>query len=133
MADRRYAMLAGACRDTISMTRERRREISDKIDVVMTNKYIGLPLFFLIIYVTFWFTFTCADPFMGYIEDGFAWLSDFIKGCWQESSLPYLRSLLTDGVIGGVGGVLVFLPNILFLFLPSRFWKIPATWRVLHS
>lgn len=116
MADRRYAMLAGACRDTISMTRERRREISDKIDVVMTNKYIGLPLFFLIIYVTFWFTFTCADPFMGYIEDGFAWLSDFIKGCWQESSLPYLRSLLTDGVIGGVGGVLVFLPNILFLF-----------------
>ncbi|MGN0872951.1 MAG: ferrous iron transport protein B, partial [Victivallales bacterium] len=116
MADRRYAMLAGACRDTISMTRERRREISDKIDVVMTNKYIGLPLFFLIIYVTFWFTFTCADPFMGYIEDGFAWLSDFIKGCWPEGNLPYLRSLLTDGVIGGVGGVLVFLPNILFLF-----------------
>ncbi len=116
MADCRYAMLAGACRDTISMSLERRREISDKIDVVMTNKYIGLPLFFLIIYATFWFTFTCADPFMGYIEDGFAWLSDFIKGCWPESSLPYLRSLLTDGVIGGVGGVLVFLPNILFLF-----------------
>ena len=116
MADRRYAMLAGACRDTISMSRERRREISDKIDVVMTNRYIGLPLFFLIIYATFWFTFTCADPFMGYIEDAFAWLSDFIKSCWPESSLPYLRSLLTDGVIGGVGGVLVFLPNILFLF-----------------
>lgn len=48
MADRRYAMLAGACREAISMSRERRREISDRIDTVMTNKYLGLPLFFLI-------------------------------------------------------------------------------------
>ncbi len=116
MADRRYAMLAGACRDAISMTRERRREISDKIDTVMTNKYFGLPLFFLIIYVTFWFTFTCADPFMGYIEEFFGWLGESVKSVWNPETLPYLRSMLTDGVIGGVGGVLVFLPNILFLF-----------------
>ena len=116
MADRRYAMLAGACRDSISMTRERRREISDKIDTVMTNKYLGLPLFFLIIYITFWFTFTCADPFMGYIEDFFGWLGESVKAVWNPETLPYLRSMLTDGVIGGVGGVLVFLPNILFLF-----------------
>lgn len=116
LADRRYAMLAGACREAISATSERRREISDRIDVVMTNKYIGLPLFFLIIYLTFWFTFVCADPLMGYIEDGFAMLADAVKNIWPESTFPYLRSLLTDGVIGGVGGVLVFLPNILFLF-----------------
>ena len=116
LADRRYAMLAGACREAISATSERRREISDRIDVVMTNKYFGLPLFFLIIYLTFWFTFTCADPLMGYIEDGFAMLSGAVKGIWPESAFPYLRSLLTDGVIAGVGGVLVFLPNILFLF-----------------
>ncbi len=116
MADCRYAMLAGACRDATSITGERRREISDKIDVVMTNKYFGLPLFFLIIYLTFWFTFTCADPFMGYIEDGFAALSDLIRSGWPDTSAPYLRKLITDGVIGGVGGVLVFLPNIVFLF-----------------
>ncbi len=116
MADRRYAMLAGACREAISMTNERRREISDKIDTVMTNKYLGLPLFFLIIYVTFWFTFTCADPFMGYIEDFFGWLGESVKSVWNPETLPYLRNMLTDGVIGGVGGVLVFLPNILFLF-----------------
>lgn len=116
LADRRYAMLAGACREAIPATSERRREISDRIDVVMTNKYFGLPLFFLIIYLTFWFTFTCADPLMGYIEDGFAMLSDAVKSIWPESAFPYLRSLLTDGVIAGVGGVLVFLPNILFLF-----------------
>ncbi len=116
MADRRYAMLSGACRDTITMTGERRREISDKIDMVLTNKYLGLPLFFLIIYLTFYFTFTCADPLMGYIETFFAWLSDSIKTVWPQETLPYIRSMVTDGIIGGVGGVLVFMPNILFLF-----------------
>ena len=116
MADRRYAMLAGACRDAISMTQEKRREISDKIDAVMTNKFLGLPLFLLIIYATFWFTFTLADPFMGYIEDFFAWLGDTVKAVWSEDTLPYFRDLVTDGIIGGVGGVIVFLPNILFLF-----------------
>ena len=116
MADCRYAMLAGACRDTISRTGEKRREISDKIDMVMTNKFLGFPLFLLIMYFTFWFTFTCADPLMGYIESFFGWLGDFIKSLWSEEQLPYLRSLITDGIIGGVGGVIVFLPNILFLF-----------------
>ena len=116
MADRRYAMLAGACRDSISMTRERRREISDKIDTVMTNKYFGLPLFFVIIYLTFWFTFTLADPLMGCIEDFFGWLGELVKNLWRADNLPYLRSLVTDGIIAGVGGVIVFLPNILFLF-----------------
>ena len=107
MADRRYAMLAGACRDAISMTQERRREISDKIDAVMTNKYLGLPLFFLIIYLTFWFTFTLADPLMGIIEDDiFGNLNDAVKAAWNPETLPFLRSLLTDGVISGVGGVL---------------------------
>ena len=116
MADCRYAMLAGACRNSISKTGEKRREISDRIDLIMTNKFLGFPLFLLIMYVTFWFTFTCADPLMGYIESFFGWLSEVIRNCWAEDKLPYLRSLITDGIISGVGGVIVFLPNILFLF-----------------
>ncbi|MBR2508912.1 MAG: ferrous iron transport protein B [Lentisphaeria bacterium] len=116
MADCRYAMLAGACRNTISMTQEKRREISDKIDSVMTNKFLGLPLFLLIIYLTFWFTFTCAEPFMGGIESFFGFMSDAIKSVWAPNFMPYIRNLITDGIIGGVGGVIVFLPNILFLF-----------------
>jgi len=116
MADCRYATLAGACRDAISMTQERRREISDKIDIVVTNKFLGLPLFLLIIYLTFYFTFTCAEPLMGWIESFFSWLADFIKSLWSPEQLPLLRSLVTDGIIAGVGGVIVFLPNILFLF-----------------
>ena len=116
MADCRYAMLAGACRDTISKTGEKRREISDKIDLIMTNKFLGFPLFLLIMYVTFWVTFTCAEPLMGYIESFFEWLSHAIKILWSEDKMPYLRHLVTDGIIGGVGGVIVFLPNILLLF-----------------
>ncbi len=116
MADRRYAMLAGACRETISLTGEKRREISDRIDTVLTNRYLGLPLFLLIIYATFFFTFTCAQPFMDWIDAGFGWLGETVKTCWPETNLPFLRLMLTDGVISGVGGVLVFLPNILFLF-----------------
>lgn len=116
MADRRYAMISGACRETISRTGESLREISDKIDAVMTNKIIGLPLFFAIMYAVFWFTFACADPIMVWIEDGFAMLSEAICNIWNPDSLPNLRSLITDGIIAGVGGVVVFLPNILFLF-----------------
>ena len=116
MADRRYAMLAGACRDTITFTQEKRREISDKIDIVLTNKYLGLPVFLAIMYFTFWFTFTLADPLMGYIESFFGFLSGAVKDLWEPGKLPVLRSLVTDGIIGGVGGVIVFLPNILFLF-----------------
>lgn len=116
MADCRYAMLAGACRNALSMTQERRREISDKIDVVLTNKYLGLPIFFVILYLVFTFTFTVAQPFMDWIELGFSALSDAVKALWPAGFLPVLGSLITDGVISGVGGVLVFLPNILFLF-----------------
>ena len=113
MADRRYAMLAGACRNTISVTRERRREISDKIDAFLTNKYLGFPIFLAIMYATFWFTFTVAEKPMEWIENFFAWLSEVLASVLPEG---FISSLIIDGVIGGVGGVIVFLPNILLLF-----------------
>ena len=116
MADRRYAMLAGACSDTITMTNERRREISDKIDAVMTNKYLGLPIFLVIMYLTFYFTFVCSAPFMELLEEFFGFLSECVKTWWPAGKLTYFRDFISDGLIGGVGGVLVFLPNILFLF-----------------
>ncbi len=121
MADCRYAMISGACRDAISFTQERRREISDKIDAVVTNQWVGLPLFFAIMYLMFWFTFTCAAPMTDGIEWFFAWIQSVIERFWSPDFQPVLRSLLTDGVIHGVGGVIVFLPNILFLFLAIAF------------
>ncbi|MBO5695250.1 MAG: ferrous iron transport protein B [Lentisphaeria bacterium] len=113
MADRRYAMLSGACRDTITITQERRREISDKIDAVLTNKFLGFPIFLAIMYATFWFTFTVAEPPMEWIENFFGWLGEIVGGILPEG---FFNSLIVDGIIGGVGGVIVFLPNILLLF-----------------
>ncbi len=113
MADRRYAMLSGACRDTITITQERRREISDKIDAVLTDKFLGFPIFLAIMYATFWFTFTVAEPPMEWIENFFGWLGAFVGGILPEG---FWNSLIVDGIIGGVGGVIVFLPNILLLF-----------------
>ena len=121
MADCRYAMISGACRDAISFTQERRREISDKIDAVVTNQWIGLPLFFAVMYLMFWFTFTCAAPMTAGIEWLFGWIQGLIERFWSPDVQPVLRSLLIDGVIHGVGGVIVFLPNILFLFLAIAF------------
>jgi len=116
MADRRYAMLSGACHNAISFSQEKRREISDKIDKVITNKFLGFPLFLAIMYATFWFTFICADPLMGYIEDFFGWFGGVVGNVWNPETLPFIRSMVIDGIIAGVGGVIVFLPNILFLF-----------------
>ena len=82
----------------------------------MTNKYLGLPIFLLIMYLTFYFTFVCAAPLMGLLEGFFDWTSCQLQAVWPVGKLDYLRDFVTSGLIKGVGGVLVFLPNILFLF-----------------
>ena len=121
MADCRYGIISGICRSTVKSTPVKRQQISDQIDKVMTSKFIGLPIFFLIMLLTFWFTFTCAQPFMDLIEALFGKLTDGVNAVWPEGKLEFFRALLADGIIGGVGGVLVFLPNIVFLFLAIAF------------
>ncbi|NLF94161.1 MAG: ferrous iron transporter B, partial [Oligosphaeraceae bacterium] len=90
MADCRYALISGACRSTVLVSRERRREISERIDSVMTNKYVALPLFLLIMYVTFWFTFTCATPLMEGIESACVALSNAIQAVWPQGRGQFL-------------------------------------------
>jgi ferrous iron transport protein B len=91
------------------------RRRSDKIDQIVVHPLFGLPIFAAIMYGTFWMTFTLGDPPMGWIEAGFSRLGYLIGSLFPEDSA--VRSLLVDGVIGGVGGVMVFLPNVLLLFL----------------
>ncbi len=93
------------------------RALSDSVDRVLAHRLLGLPFFFAIMYAIFWTTFTVGDQPMGWIEAGFARLGDSITGWWPATSLPALRSLVLDGIIAGVGGVVVFLPNIVLLFL----------------
>ncbi len=93
------------------------RARSERIDRVLANPTFGLPVFGIIMFAIFWVTFTLGEIPMGWIESGQGMLSDWITGFWPQGSESALRSLLVDGVIAGVGGVVVFLPNIVLLFL----------------
>ena len=93
------------------------RDRSEKIDRVIANPWFGLPVFAAIMFGIFWVTFTLGEIPMGWIESGQGLLSEWINGLWPAGSDSALRSLLVDGIIAGVGGVIVFLPNIVLLFL----------------
>ena len=87
------------------------------LDRVFLHRIWGLPLFFLMLYLIFQLTFTVGAYPMGWIESGVEALKDWIGGLWTDGSESLVRSLIIDGIIGGVGNVVVFLPNILLLFL----------------
>ena len=117
IAGSRYGFISGACQETVRSTIEIRHSMSDRIDSVVTNRVLGIPIFLGLMYLVFFLTFTLGDPLMGWIEDLFSLTGGVISGWWPEGSDSYIKSLLVDGIIGGVGGVIVFLPNILLLFL----------------
>jgi len=116
IADRRYGFISGACQETIKSTIESRHSKSDMIDAVLTNRILGLPIFLLLMYLAFQLTFTVGAYPMGWLEQFFGWSGRAISGLWPAGSESAVKSLLVDGVISGVGGVVVFLPNILLLF-----------------
>ena len=117
MADRRYGFISGACEECIKSTVELRHSTSDIADKIILNRLLGLPIFLLLMYLVFKLTFWIGDPLMGWMENFFGWLGGGVAGFWPAGSEGPVKSLLVDGIIGGVGGVLVFLPNILLLFL----------------
>ncbi len=121
IADCRYGMIAGACREAITEKKQSRHQFSEEIDRIVTNRYLGLPIFFLMMFVVFFLTFQCSIPLMNLLELGFTKLGDLVNALWPAGRLEYLHSLIVEGIIGGVGGVLVFLPNILILFLAIAF------------
>ena len=124
IADRHYGYVTGLLKEvTIKEAREDARAISDRIDNILCNRWGGLAFFLASMYVLFYLTFAVGDHPMGWIEAFFGWLGEGISGFWPEGSDSALKSLLVDGIIGGVGGVLVFLPNILLLFLGLAFME----------
>ncbi|MEZ6020234.1 MAG: ferrous iron transport protein B [Planctomycetota bacterium] len=90
------------------------RDLSERVDALLLNPWTGFPLFLVAMGILFQSLFSWADPAIGWIEDAFSWI-----GTKVGASLPegFWRSLLTEGVIAGVGSVVVFLPQILLLFL----------------
>jgi ferrous iron transport protein B len=114
MADARYAQAAGLTREVLRKPEVRRMEATEKIDRVVLNRFLGIPIFLAAMWLVFKLTFDVSTPFVD-------WLDGTINGPftrWTEASVGFLHgpdwlvSLLAKGVIGGVGFVLVFVPVI---------------------
>jgi ferrous iron transport protein B len=117
VSERYFGFVDGLLKEvTRHPSRQNARAMSDRIDRVLTNRVLGIPFFMVAMFSVFWMTFTVGEIPMGWIEAGFDALGGWIGGLWPKGSESPLRSLLVDGVIGGVGGVMVFLPNIVLLF-----------------
>lgn len=114
ITDRRYGFIAGALRETLRPHRSKVRSLTDRIDHWLINPIIGFPIFLVFLFVMFEATFKLGEYPQGWIESLVAWLGDLITGFMPEGPL---RDLLVEGILAGVGGVIVFLPQILILYL----------------
>ena len=116
-AERRYGVISGACQEAVCRTAETRHRLSDALDTVVMHPLLGIPIFLVAAYLLFKLTFSLGQYPSSWIEDGVRFISGLVTRLWPTQWPILARSLLTDGIISGVGNVLVFLPNIVFLFL----------------
>jgi ferrous iron transport protein B len=112
-ANARYGFIAGALKETYRENPQKQPDITELIDPIVTGRYFGYPIFLFLMWLTFAGTFVLGEYPKAWIEAGVGWLGGFIGSFMAEGSL---RDLLIEGIIGGVGGVIVFLPNILILY-----------------
>ena len=114
VTDARYGFIAGALKETMKKSgSDPGFSRSQRIDRILTNKFLGLPVFLGFLWLMFHTTFTLGSYPMEWIGAGIDLLSEFLRASLSDG---IMRDLLVDGIIGGVGGVIVFLPNILILF-----------------
>ena len=115
LVDAKYAFVQGALAETYEpyKGKKSRRTITDKIDALVTHRWAAFPLFFLILYVVFDGTFVIGEYPMQWIESIVSHIGAFVSSIMADG---WLKDMIVDGVIGGVGSVLVFLPNILLLY-----------------
>ncbi|MDR3063596.1 MAG: ferrous iron transport protein B, partial [Methanobrevibacter sp.] len=114
IANYRYAFIDGLVRESVDKPVFEKTTLTEKIDKYVTNRILGIPIFLILMWLTFQITFTVGAPFQDLIDQGFTWLGDWIISILGEN---LLSSFLVDGVIGGVGGVLTFIPVIILMFL----------------
>ena len=118
IANARYAYIEGLLKEVLTKPATEKKTLTDKIDSIVTNRLLGFPIFLIIMYLMFQITFTVAAPFQDMIDEGFGILGEMVAAALGDGMLT---SFIVDGIIGGVGGVLVFLPQIILLFLIISF------------
>ncbi len=118
-ADRRYGFISGIIKETVKQEKsmQQRLSTSDKIDNLVTNRFLGIPIFLLVMWGIFQFTFKLGDPLVEIIELFFQHLGTAF-GSWLQGvdASELMISFVADGIIGGLGSILVFIPHIALLF-----------------
>ena len=120
IADEKYGFIAGALAETLVKGDQDRNNPTNIIDAFVTNKLFGFPIFLLIMFAIFWATFEIGQYPMDWIEWLVGKISQIVQGMMPDGPL---KDLIADGIIGGVGGVIVFLPNILILYFCISFME----------
>ena len=113
--DAKYGFIRGALQEAGYKVGELENtyHVTHKLDALITNRWLGFPIFFALLFLMFEVTFTLGQYPMDWIDAGFVWMGDFIGENMSEGPL---KAMLVDGVIAGVGSVIVFLPQILILY-----------------
>ena len=114
VTDAKYGFISGALKETYKENRKEKNTATHVIDSVVTHRLWGFPVFFIILYLMFEGTYVLGEYPMQWIEWLVAKLGTLVDGSMPDGAL---KDLVVDGIIGGVGGVIVFLPNILILYL----------------
>ena len=120
MADRRYGWINGLVREVVQKPVESRLSTSDKIDRIVTNRILGIPIFLVAMWIVFKLTADVSAPYLdwvdGLINGPIARWGIALLG-WLGLGETWVESLFLDGIIAGVGGVLVFVPVLMFLYI----------------
>jgi len=120
LVEKRYAFLSGLIKESVGKKYDliERLDISDRIDRILVNRYLGIPIFLAMMWLLFQFVFTLGGPLSDGIKTFMGWVGQSAShGIENLGGSKWLSSFVSDGIIGGVGSVLVFLPSIMLLFL----------------
>lgn len=109
----KYGFVRGALKETFQPGEKDKRQLTNAIDTLLTHQWLGFPFLIIFMWITFQATFSLGSYPMDWIEAGVGALGDWVAGIMPEGPL---NDMLVNGIIAGVGGVIVFLPNILILF-----------------
>ena len=120
IADEKYGFIAGALAETLVKNDQPGNSSTHIIDTIVTNQLFGFPIFIAIMTFIFWATFYIGAFPMEWIEGIVEWLGEIVR-TWLPDGI--VKDLIADGIIGGVGGVIVFLPNILILYACISFME----------
>ena len=120
IASEKYGFISGALRETMVKAKSDASSTTHLIDAVVTSRLFGFPVFLAIMTFIFWATFQIGSYPMEWIEGFVSWLGGVVGDYMPEGPL---KDLVADGIIGGVGGVIVFLPNILILYFCISFME----------